>query len=188
MSARKALLELASNELESMRCSTDPCKCHFPPACRRLIYGLPGNDKCVDCNEVHPTWATVSYGALVCLTCSGRHRGLGVKISFVKSVELDSWSYSEVLSMLEGGNQQLNGFFERHNLFKVDKYNTNAARFYRDNLSGHVTMVSELGKYEGREVTRQLTSKKQSTKKSRTNKTPEKFTKRKEAIENPVSR
>jgi len=85
-----------------------------------------------------------------------------VKISFVRSVGLDSWSHSEVLAMLEGGNRQLKGFFERHGLVDELKYRTKAAMFYRDNLVGHVKRVAELGKYEGREVTRQTSCRRSS--------------------------
>ena len=36
--------------------------------------------------------------------------------SVVKSIGMDGWSHSQIISMLEGGNDQLSGFFVRHSL------------------------------------------------------------------------
>lgn len=55
--------------------------------------------RCVDCDAPYPQWATVSYGTFMCLECSGRHRGLGVHISFVRSVTMDSWTDKQVQQM-----------------------------------------------------------------------------------------
>lgn len=46
--------------------------------------GPPLLQVCVDCDTKNPQWATVSYGTFMCLECSGKHRGLGVHISFVR--------------------------------------------------------------------------------------------------------
>jgi hypothetical protein len=74
-------LEQAATELEWMK------QCHgphglqrFPPACYHLVKSLPGNDSCVDCGSRDTEWASPSYGALLCLQCSARHRSLGVEV------------------------------------------------------------------------------------------------------------
>lgn len=85
-----SLQERAAVELESMRSSagTSSALHPMPPACARLLRTLPGNDECVDCGARHPEWATVSYGALICLECSGRHRRLGVQVRALKALGL----------------------------------------------------------------------------------------------------
>lgn len=36
-------------------------------------------------------WASVNNSIYLCLDCSGEHRGLGVGISYIRSVTLDTW-------------------------------------------------------------------------------------------------
>uniref|UniRef100_A0A7S2R4Y6 Arf-GAP domain-containing protein n=1 Tax=Eucampia antarctica TaxID=49252 RepID=A0A7S2R4Y6_9STRA len=167
----ESLLFVAASELNELRAiplklTSDPFshRQRFPSTCRSILDKLPGNNRCVDCNGFGPEWATVTYGALLCIECSGRHRRLGVKVSYVKSIDMDSWSDAEVLAMLEGGNKQVSDFFERHSLLpgrtlltnaELSKqterlYRTNAALFYRKNLSKHVRKIRESGGYKGR--------------------------------------
>lgn len=79
-----SLQERAAMELEGMRDGKHSSRISslhpLPPACFRLLKSLSGNGRCMDCGARHPEWAAVSYGALVCLQCSGRHRGLGVQV------------------------------------------------------------------------------------------------------------
>jgi len=39
-----------------------------------------------------PDWASLNFGALVCIECSGVHRNLSGRLSRVRSLELDEWS------------------------------------------------------------------------------------------------
>lgn len=181
--SKKQILHMASSELESMRScessdsSTDTVSSlehkRFPKACLKLLYSIPGNRCCMDCGARNPQWAALSYGSLLCIDCSGHHRHLGVNVSVVRSIMMDSWSHSDILAMLEGGNQQLNGFFSRNllttsrelscvenNSTILNRYKTNAAKFYRNNLSSHVTKIMKKGKYVGRDAYRNKKSKK----------------------------
>ncbi|CAF9938552.1 MAG: Zn finger-containing GTPase- Activating Protein for ARF [Alectoria fallacina] len=72
----------------------------------------PGNTTCIDCSAPSPQWASPKFGTFICLTCAGLHRGLGVHISFVRSIQMDSFKPAEISRMELGGNNTWKEFWE----------------------------------------------------------------------------
>lgn len=55
-------------------------------------------------------WTSCNNAIFLCLNCAGKHRGLGVHKSFVKSVLLDNWTDAQTRIMKTGGNLRLKAF------------------------------------------------------------------------------
>ncbi|KAL8648751.1 MAG: hypothetical protein Q9210_004801 [Variospora velana] len=71
----------------------------------------PGNTTCCDCGAPSPQWASPKFGTFICLTCAGLHRGLGVHISFVRSITMDAFKGHEIARMQRGGNERWKRFW-----------------------------------------------------------------------------
>jgi hypothetical protein len=71
------------------------------------------NRLCADCGEAEPTWASISLGVLLCIECAGVHRRIGVQITKVRSLELDTWPPCDTQLVARLGNAVTNAVFER---------------------------------------------------------------------------
>lgn len=72
----------------------------------------PGNDRCADCGDPEPDWASCKLGVFICLQCSGTHRSLP-GIHRVKSIWLDLWEDDLVQSMKSKGNVKAQAVYEK---------------------------------------------------------------------------
>ena len=76
------------------------------------IQEVPGNRQCVDCYCDNPTWYSQNLGCLMCIECSGVHRGLSVDVSRVRSLQLDQLPTEMVVLLKATGNNFLNELLE----------------------------------------------------------------------------
>jgi len=95
---------------------------------------------CVDCARPDADWASVSIGTYLCMECAGRHRGLGVHLSFVRSTTMDVWSSEQLQRMNLGGTQRFLDFLRSYPQLceppqtaeaLATRYGSRAAAYYR---------------------------------------------------------
>lgn len=92
-----------------------------------------GNRWCADCNSESKTeWVSINLGIVLCIECSGIHRSLGTHISKIRSLTLDTMSFSTdiVEILLQVGNRISNMVWEA-NVQAGEKPTANATREQR---------------------------------------------------------
>ena len=92
-----------------------------------------GNRWCADCNsETKVEWVSINLGIVLCIECSGIHRSLGTHISKIRSLTLDTPSFTTdvVEVLLQIGNRVSNMVWEAK-LDQGGKLTSNASREQR---------------------------------------------------------
>lgn len=82
---------------------------------------------------------SVSIAGVIALTSPGRFRGLGVHISFVRSITMDSFKAEEILRMDKGGNRKCKAFFAaaaefREGMSIAEQYGSDFGEDYKEKV------------------------------------------------------
>lgn len=106
-----------------------------PQRAYMIILAMPGNDRCADCEATQPRWASINLGITLCIECAGIHRSLGVHLSKVRSLTLDTevWSPEIVRLMLSLGNISVNGAYLACYRDQIPRITAESSREEREN-------------------------------------------------------
>ena len=109
------------------------------------IISREGNGFCFDCGTENPKWASINNGILLCLKCAGIHRGFGLQISTIRSLQVDSWTEKQVKYLSQGGNFRFKNFLAEYKIEPSSsvelKYKSKAAEYYRNLLRNEVEKI-----------------------------------------------
>ncbi|KAB8336967.1 hypothetical protein FH972_021271 [Carpinus fangiana] len=92
-----------------------------------------GNSWCADCgSDIRVEWVSINLGIIVCIECSGIHRSLGTHVSKIRSLTLDTTSFTQdiVELLLTIGNRVSNMVWEAK-LDQATKPNASSPRDQR---------------------------------------------------------
>ena len=116
------------------------------------IVSREGNTVCFDCGTENPKWASINNGILLCLKCAGIHRGFGLQISTIRSLQVDSWTEKQVKYLSQGGNDRFKNFLSEYKIEPSSsielKYKSKATEYYRNLLRNEVEKIFD-EKFEG---------------------------------------
>ena len=103
------------------------------------ISSKEGNNKCFDCGNENPKWASINNGIFLCLKCAGIHRSFGLQFSIIRSLQIDSWSQKQLLFLSKGGNNKFQTFLSEYKILPNSsnelKYKSKASQYYRQILN-----------------------------------------------------
>ena len=68
----------------------------------RKLLAKADNRTCFDCPQRKPIWASSTFGVFICLDCAGGQRRLGTHLTFVRSVDMDTWTRGQLEAMKRG--------------------------------------------------------------------------------------
>ncbi|CAI2171027.1 3349_t:CDS:2 [Funneliformis geosporum] len=115
---KKGLVSSGSEEITSNNQSDCQQEINESEKSARVLESIkgadPSNASCADCGARKTEWCSINLGIVLCIECSGIHRSLGTHISKIRSLTLDTTSYTpDLVNLIKSiGNARSNAIWE----------------------------------------------------------------------------
>ena len=111
-----------------------------------------GNNHCIDCQLVNPTYTSINNAVFLCDNCADIHKRLGQNITQIKSITNDQFSDEEISLLKIGGNLRLENLLKEYSLKedqnKQYKYYLKIVEYYRSLLKAELNKENNITEYE----------------------------------------
>lgn len=124
----------------------------------KSLLSLPGNNKCLECENTSVEWASFPTAIFLCPSCARQHKGFSKK-EIVKCLSISEFTEKELSKLSIGGNDRFLSLLREYNIPLSEpnienKYLTFATAYYNalleaeinknDNISNSVEILNTL--------------------------------------------
>ena len=108
----------------------------------KSLLSLPGNDKCLECNNSTVEWVSFPTSIFLCQSCSREHKSFTNKET-IKSLSIDEFTEKELSKISIGGNDRFLSILKEYNISLTNpdienKYLTFATAYYNALLDAEI--------------------------------------------------
>ena len=109
---------------------------------KKSLLSLPGNDKCLECENTSVEWVSFPTAIFICSSCGRKHKNF-TKKPIVKSLSISEFTEKELSKLSIGGNDRYSSFLKEYNIQISDpnienKYLTFATSYYNALLEAEI--------------------------------------------------
>ena len=108
----------------------------------KSLLSLPGNNKCIECNNTEVEWVSFPTSIFLCQSCSRDHKSFSNKET-IKSLSISEFTEKELSKLSIGGNDRFLSILKEYNISITNpdienKYLTFATAYYNALLEAEI--------------------------------------------------
>ena len=112
------------------------------------LLSIPGNNKCLECDNTSIEWVSFPTSMFLCLSCSREHKSF-TKKETIKCLSIDEFTENELSKLSIGGNDRFLTILKEYNIDinnpnKENKYLTFAAAYYNALLEAEINKNNKI--------------------------------------------